>query len=52
LDQSSATDYVQSAREIVHLLDLAGSMPGLLSQITAVIRVYERGVLGEVTWQA
>jgi uncharacterized protein (UPF0332 family) len=51
LDQPTAADYVQAARDIVDLLEMAATMPALLSQITTVIRVYERDVLGEVTWR-
>jgi len=51
LDQFTAADYVQAARDIVQLLELAATMPALQSQITTVIRVYERDVLGDVTWQ-
>jgi uncharacterized protein (UPF0332 family) len=51
LDQSTAADYVQAARDVVQLLEQAGGMPVLLSQITDTIRVYERDVLGAVTWQ-
>ena len=51
LDQLTAADYVQAARDVVQLLEQAATMPALLSQITAAIRVYERDVLGQVTWQ-
>jgi uncharacterized protein (UPF0332 family) len=51
LDQSTAGDYVQAARDFVHLLESAATMPSLLTQITATIQVYERDVLKEVTWQ-
>jgi uncharacterized protein (UPF0332 family) len=52
LDQNTAADYVQSAHDIVHLLELAATMADLLSQVTAAMQVYERDVLGEVTWQS
>jgi hypothetical protein len=42
---------VQAAHDFVHLLDQATTMTSVLSQITAVIRVYERDVLRDVTWQ-
>ena len=51
MEQSAAGDYVQAARDVVHLLELAAPMPALLSQITTAIRGYERDVLKEVTWQ-
>lgn len=51
LDQSTAADYVQAARDVVQLLEQAATMPALLSQMTATIRVYERDVLGAVTWR-
>ena len=51
LNQPTAADYVQAARDLLHLLDLAATMPALLSQITGVIRAYEHDVLGEVTWR-
>jgi uncharacterized protein (UPF0332 family) len=50
LEQSTAADYVQAARDLVHLLESAATMPSLLSQITATIQVYERDILKEVTW--
>jgi uncharacterized protein (UPF0332 family) len=51
LDQSAAADYVQAARDVVQLLEQAATLSALLSQVTAAIRVYERDVLGQVTWQ-
>ncbi len=51
LDQPTAADYVQAAREVVRLLEQAAAMPTVLSPITAAMRAYERDVLGEVTWQ-
>jgi uncharacterized protein (UPF0332 family) len=51
LAQSTAADYVNAGHDIVNLLEQAETMPALVSQITAVIRVYERDVLKEVTWQ-
>jgi hypothetical protein len=51
LDPSSAADYVQAARDVVGLLEQATTLPAVLGPVTAAIRVYERDVLGEVTWQ-
>jgi hypothetical protein len=51
MDQFTAADFVQAARDVVLLLEQVAGMPTLVSQITAVIRVYERDVLGDVTWR-
>ena len=51
MDQSTAADFVQAARDVVSLLEQAAALPTVQSQITAVIRVYERDVLVNVTWQ-
>ena len=48
LKQTVATGDVQMARGVVQALTLTGP---IRAQITAAIRVYERDVLGDVTWQ-
>lgn len=52
LEQFSAADYVEAARDIVILLEQATTMPALLSQITAAVREYERDVLRVITWKS
>jgi uncharacterized protein (UPF0332 family) len=51
LEQSAAGDFVQAGRDVVALLDQAGTMASVLTRITDAIRVYERDVLGATTWQ-
>lgn len=51
-DQTMSMDYVEAAREIVELFELAKDTPTVLSRITTAMQAYERDVLGEVTWQA
>ena len=50
LDQRFAAGSMQTARQIIRALDAAMRGPAA-SQITAAIRVYERDVLHDVTWQ-
>jgi len=49
LDQHKAMGNVSSARDIIRLLDMAGTLPHVLTAITDSIRSYERDVLREVT---
>ncbi len=51
LEQSTAGDYVQAARDVVQLLEQARALPAVFAAITLAIREYERDVLQEVTWQ-
>jgi uncharacterized protein (UPF0332 family) len=41
---------VLSATEVIDTLEAVRALPHLLTQITGAIRVYERTVLGQVTW--
>ncbi len=50
LEQTNAADYVQSARNALEVLEQAATMPTVLSSITNAIRVYERDVLKQVSW--
>src|SRR5437016_888214 len=48
---SLAIEAVQLADAIIQILEAAAGMPLVRTQITDVIRVYERDVLRQVTWQ-
>jgi hypothetical protein len=50
LDQISATTLVQAADEIIKLLEMVMATPLVCAQITDNIKIYERDVLGELTW--
>src|SRR4051812_29454338 len=49
--QATATNRVQTALEVVSILDSVPSPPPAVTAITEAIRTYERDVLGEVTWR-
>ncbi len=51
LDQANAINYVQSALEIVQLLEAVAATPTVRTATTDAIKVYERDVLRQVTWQ-
>jgi hypothetical protein len=42
---------VQLATSVVRLLDTLAGTPAVLARVTDAMRVYERAVLGQVTWQ-
>jgi hypothetical protein len=46
-----AIDAMNLADDIIKLLEAAAAMPALPTQITATIRIYERDVLRQTTWQ-
>ena len=46
-----AVGQVDAAADVVGLLETAAALPSVLARITDAIRVYERDVLGQVTWQ-
>jgi hypothetical protein len=50
LSQQLAAAQVSTATEIIRRLDAARSLP-TRTQITDAIRIYERDVLHDVTWQ-
>lgn len=49
--QTLALDNVLAASTIIQLLQAAATRPLVLGAITDAIRIYERDVLGQVTWQ-
>jgi hypothetical protein len=49
--QMYALDFTRVAEHIIRSLDRIAASPTLLNQVTDTMRVYERDVLGEVTWQ-
>jgi hypothetical protein len=50
LIQPDALQQVQTARRIIQVLDTAGGEP-TRTQITDTMKIYERDVLQDVTWQ-
>jgi len=50
--QTAAISAVQTADDIIKLLDQVPTLPHVQQQITDAIRLYERDVLGQVTWRA
>lgn len=48
--QQTALSHVQSARQIIQILDTARLEP-TRTQITDTMKIYERDVLKQVTWQ-
>ena len=50
--EGEAVNCVQDAEDIVRLLDQIPTLPHVQQQIVDGIRVYERDVLRQVTWQA
>jgi uncharacterized protein (UPF0332 family) len=51
-DEQTAIDNFQLADDVIRLLDQVPTVPTTMSAIVDRMRVYERDVLGEVTWQA
>jgi hypothetical protein len=49
--QQVAIGDVQTADDIIKLLDQVPTLPHVQQQITDAIRIYERDVLKQVTWQ-
>jgi hypothetical protein len=49
--QQDAFDQVYQAMDVVQLLETLPTVPAVLAQVIDAIRVYERDVLGQVTWQ-
>ena len=49
--QSAAIGDIQIADDIIKLLDQVPALPHVQQQITDAIKVYERDVLKQVTWQ-
>ncbi len=52
LTQTQATDFVSLAERIIRLLKQLAAAPTVLTQIIDTMKIFERDVLGEVTWQA
>ncbi len=50
-DHRLALDHVQLAAEVIRTLEELLALTSALAQVTNVIRVYERDVLKQVTWQ-
>ena len=50
--EASAILCVQTAGDIITLLDQVPGLPHVQQQLTDAMRLYERDVLGHVTWQA
>ncbi len=50
-DSAAAIDHVQVATNIIQLLDDLAKEPTILARVIDAIKVYERDVLREVTWQ-
>ena len=50
--QPAALGDVQTAEDVIKLLDQVPTLPHVQQQITDAIRLYERDVLRQVTWQA
>jgi hypothetical protein len=48
--QSTASGFVRVADTIIQLLELVENTLSVRTQITDAMRIYERDVLGEVTW--
>jgi hypothetical protein len=46
-----AIDQVQTAMDIIQVLDTALTTPPVLTAVTDTIKIYERDVLRQVTWQ-
>jgi hypothetical protein len=49
-DQATAADQVSIAADIVQLLDQVDADPVVRTRITDAMKIYERDVLGQVTW--
>lgn len=50
LDQDTALELVQTAEDIIHILETVAEEPAILARIIAAIKVYERDVLRQTTW--
>ena len=50
IGQMEALDLVQSATDIIQLLDTLAKEPAILARVLDAIKVYERDVLREATW--
>jgi uncharacterized protein (UPF0332 family) len=50
LDQRDALNRAQTAQDVIDLLDAIATTPSIRTQITDAMKVYERDVLGQVTW--
>lgn len=50
LDHLTAFDQVQAAEAIVQTLEAVSTTPTVQQQITDAMKIYERDVLGQVTW--
>jgi uncharacterized protein (UPF0332 family) len=49
--QQDGLDQVHQALRVVQVLEALPAVPAVLAQVIGAIRVYERDVLGQVTWQ-
>ena len=49
--ESEAIRHIETAADILRLLEEAAALPHVLAQITLAMRDYERNVLQDVTWQ-
>ena len=50
LNQATSLGHVQLGESIIQLLDLVAADPVLCTRITETMKIYERDVLGQVTW--
>jgi hypothetical protein len=54
LDQSfddvTAGGYVQGAAALIQVLEALSATPAVLARVVDAVKVYERDVLGQVTW--
>jgi uncharacterized protein (UPF0332 family) len=50
LSHATSSGQVQAAETIVQLLEAVPKAPSIQAQITDNMKIYERDVLGEVTW--
>jgi uncharacterized protein (UPF0332 family) len=51
LDHAAAVGWVQMAEAVFQLLESVAAEPVICTRITDAIRIYERDVLRQVTWQ-
>jgi uncharacterized protein (UPF0332 family) len=52
MDQATALDLVQSAADIIQLLDDLANEATVLARVLDAIKIYERDVLREVSWHS
>lgn len=52
VDETTAIEKVQSADDIVELLDAVAKETAILAHITEAMKIYERDVLKNVTWHS